>query len=182
MTKETDIKLKEVRVSQKIKGKAPPQIKKEIGTALEGDTDIYIDAAALEKVKEHASLAPASEVGGVLVGDVCEHEGQSYVIVTDAIHAEHAVERTASITFTEDTWGEVLDEMEKRFPGKKIVGWYHSHPRYGVFLSEKDLFIHKNFFREIYQVAFVIDPVNKDCGFFRWKEKKVVRVGGFFVY
>jgi len=181
MTKEPDIKLREVKTS-KIKEKAPPKIKREVGTAAEGDTAIYVDTGALEKIKEHASSDTASEVGGVLVGDVFSHERQNYVNVTNVMRAEYAVGGTASITFTEDTWRAVLDEMEKRFPEKRIVGWYHSHPRYGVFLSEKDLFIHKNFFREIYQLAFVIDPVGKDCGFFEWRRRKVVRVGRFFVY
>lgn len=183
MTKEPDIKLGEEQV-QKIRRKAPPQIKKEVGVdpSAGGGIGIYVGADALEKVREHAASSAASEVGGVLIGDVFSHERRNYVTVTNVMRAEHAIGGTASITFTEDTWRAVLDEMEKKFPDSRIVGWYHSHPRYGVFLSEKDLFIHKNFFREVYQVAFVIDPINKDCGFFEWREGKIARVGKFFVY
>jgi len=36
--------------------------------------------------------------------------------------------------------------MDAQFADKKIVGWYHSHPGFGIFLSEYDLFIHRNFF------------------------------------
>ena len=183
MAKEPDIKLREEKVS-KIKRKAPPQIKKEVrvNPNTGGDIEIYISADALEKVKEHAASNTASEIGGVLIGDVFSYDGRNYVNVTNVMRAEHAIGKTASITFTEDTWRAVLDDMEKKFPEKRIVGWYHSHPRYGVFLSEKDLFIHKNFFREAYQVAFVIDPVDKDCGFFEWHGGKIGRVGRFFIY
>ncbi len=31
-------------------------------------------------------------------------------------------------------------------PNIDIVGWYHTHPSFGIFLSHHDLFIHQNFF------------------------------------
>ena len=46
----------------------------------------------------------------------------------------------------------------KRYPDKLVLGWYHTHPAYGVFLSEHDMFIHRNFFAEPHHVAVVIDP------------------------
>jgi proteasome lid subunit RPN8/RPN11 len=43
-----------------------------------------------------------------------------------------------------------------------IVGWYHSHPGYGCFMSAVDLQTQSDMFREKYHVAIVIDPVNLD--------------------
>ena len=35
----------------------------------------------------------------------------------------------------------------------KIVGWYHTHPGFGVEFSEMDLFIQQNFFGGPAQIA-----------------------------
>ena len=37
-------------------------------------------------------------------------------------------------------------EIEANFPTESLVGWQHTHPGFGIFLSGYDLFIHRNFF------------------------------------
>ena len=64
----------------------------------------------------------------------------------------------------------------------KIVGWYHSHPGFGVFLSEHDLFIQQNFFSNPQQVAWVYDPHTDEEGCFGWiggniEKLSAIRVG-----
>ena len=49
-----------------------------------------------------------------------------------------------------------------------MLGWYHSHPGFGVFLSEHDLFIQQNFFSNPQQVAWVFDPHTDEEGCFGW--------------
>ena len=56
-----------------------------------------------------------------------------------------------------------------------MVGWYHSHPRFGIFLSQYDVFIHSNFFAEQWQVAYVVDPVSGNSGIFGWENGEIVR-------
>ncbi len=36
--------------------------------------------------------------------------------------------------------------MEEKHSSLSIVGWYHSHPGFGVEFSDMDMFIQKNFF------------------------------------
>ncbi|MBK8031262.1 MAG: hypothetical protein IPK17_17580 [Chloroflexi bacterium] len=45
-------------------------------------------------------------------------------------------------------------------------GWYHSHPGFGVFLSGMDLGIHNQFFTHLWQLAVVIDPIQRHYGIF----------------
>jgi proteasome lid subunit RPN8/RPN11 len=53
-----------------------------------------------------------------------------------------------------------------------MVGWYHTHPGFGIFLSGMDLFIHQNFFTQLWHVAFVLDPRARTSGFFTWNRHK----------
>jgi hypothetical protein len=65
-----------------------------------------------------------------------------------------------------------------------MVGWYHTHPDWGVFLSGLDMFICDNFFNKPLDVAYVIDPCRGDRGMFQWTgdpRERVRRTGGFYV-
>lgn len=57
--------------------------------------------------------------------------------------------------------------MQDLFPELVVVGWFHTHPGHGLFLSPPDLNIQKHF-REPYQFAMEIDSLteNLDTGFF----------------
>jgi proteasome lid subunit RPN8/RPN11 len=153
-----------------------------VGKIVGTDIGIYVEEKAMERMREHALSDTSREVGGVLVGEVHIFRGKKYVKVEDCLEAKYAVGEAARIVFTHDTWREVSDEMDRKFPGKRIVGWYHSHPRYGIFLSSRDLFIHKNFFNEEWHVALVIDPISGEQGFFQWRGGEIERCGGFYIY
>jgi hypothetical protein len=62
--------------------------------------------------------------------------------------------------------------MDRDYPDKRILGWYHTHPGFGIFLSDMDVFIQENFFPEPWQAAFVYDPKAKEEGIFLWKQGK----------
>ena len=72
--------------------------------------------------------------------------------------------------------------MDKKYKEKKIVGWIHTHPNFGIFLSEYDKFIQQNFFNEDYQVAYVIDPIQNVEGFYFWINGNIEKCKGFYLY
>src|SRR3954452_6744896 len=119
--------------------------------------EVHVEQSVLDAIGTHVSEDTTLEYGGVLVGSVAR-DGRS-VLVTASIRGVGAVSEDASLTFTHETWDTVNEVLERQFPGEQMVGWYHSHPRFGIFLSEYDLFIHRNFFREPWQVAYVVDPI-----------------------
>ena len=84
-----------------------------------------------------------------------------FVVVSASIRCDEAAKKSGEVTFTHDAWTTINREMDTRFVDLKIVGWYHSHPGFGVFLSERDVFIHEHFFSNPGQVALVVDPTQK---------------------
>jgi len=142
---------------------------------------IYVSRRACEAAERHAAGDTSREVGGVLLGRYCEGPDGEFVQIEDALPAEAAESRAARITFTHETWARFAQRCEARGDDLQIVGWYHTHPGFGIFLSGHDLFIHRNFFTEPWHVALVIDPVRGDRGFFQWEETRVPahgRAGG----
>ena len=109
----------------------------------------------------HAKESLQAEICGALVGDVCEDGDGLFVHVKAAIRGSAAKEGSTHVTFTQETWNTIHKTMERQFPKLQIVGWYHSHPGFGVEFSEMDTFIQRNFFPAPTQIAFVTDPL---CG------------------
>jgi proteasome lid subunit RPN8/RPN11 len=125
--------------------------------------------AVLETIETHAFSDVKREVGGILIGTF---DGDT-AKVSAAIPALKATGSQTNVTFTHEVWDEVLAVIESDHPGQRIVGWYHTHPGFGLFLSEYDTFIHKNFFSDPRMLALVIDPVAGDLGWFVWRDNGV---------
>jgi proteasome lid subunit RPN8/RPN11 len=122
------------------------------------------------------------EVGGVLVGKTVMDSGVSILEVTGFIEGRHMKEKFSSLTFTHETWNDINTRRKEEYPDKKIVGWFHTHPGHGIFLSRYDLFIHQNFFPGKDQIAVVFDPLRTRYGFFVWEADQVKESNNVFIF
>lgn len=123
---------------------------------------IAMERDAYSEVTAHVHNSISTEVCGVLIGDLCEDEHGEFVHIQHIIAGASARESSAHVTFTQETWNQIHGELDKKYPDSRIVGWYHSHPGFGVTFSDMDLFIQKNFFSSPTQCALVIDPLGGD--------------------
>jgi proteasome lid subunit RPN8/RPN11 len=148
-----------------------------------GDLPIFVDHRTADAMERHALSDTSVELGGILLGKECvdEASGTQFVWITQALEAKHYANTQASFTYTHDSWEEITRERDRQFPDLDIVGWYHTHPSFGIFLSHHDLFIHQHFFVQPLQVAYVIDPVQQTRGFFQWHERRMAQVEGFYL-
>jgi len=133
---------------------------------------LRISADVAREIRQHARSQSKTEVCGVLLGS--ETEGMTSIEASVA--GENAAQGGAHVTFTQDTWEHIYKIKDRDFPDARIVGWYHSHPGFGVFLSDHDTFIHKNFFSSPQQVAWVYDPHSDEEGCFGWDGERLKRL------
>ena len=141
---------------------------------------VNIGAVPWAEVLAHAAETPEIEICGVLVGRLCQDAKGQHVRVTGAIRGERARERGAHVTFTHETWDHIHRQLDTHFPGENIVGWYHTHPDFGVFLSDMDSFIHTNFFGQPHHVALVRDPIRGQSALFILRGKELVALDHFW--
>jgi len=129
---------------------------------------VFVSQRAFVRFCAHAGSDLDNEVGGWLVGKwrADKTSGEQFIIVEAILPAPFTRRGSAFLTFTQDTQVALYAEMEERYASKELVGWYYTHPRMGVFLSEYDTWLHHNFFPERYQVALVIEPHSATGGFF----------------
>ena len=135
---------------------------------------LAVDRAPLAELFAHGASTPDVEVCGVLVGYVGEDSAGKFVHVLAAIRGEQAREQGSHVTFTHETWNHIHSEMDRAYTSLEIVGWYHTHPGFGVFLSDMDAFIHQNFFGQPHQIALVYDPLAGKTAVFTLRDAKLV--------
>lgn len=135
-------------------------------------TGLRMSCEAARQIRQHARSSSKAEVCGVLIGA----ESGNETFVEASIPGAKAVQGGTHVTFTQDTWEHIYRIKDRDYPEARIVGWYHSHPGFGVFLSDHDTFIHKNFFSAPRQVAWVYDPHSDEEGCFGWVGEKLERL------
>jgi proteasome lid subunit RPN8/RPN11 len=115
-----------------------------------------LDDIRLEVVEAFFSVPHGGvEIGGILFGN---WDGKRLAI-TDyaALDCEHAFGPT--FTLSERDQARLADLLTTRGKnGVRPVGWYHSHTRSAISLSDADEAIHRRFFPEAWQVALVLKP------------------------
>ena len=157
----------------------------QVGEPQPGELQVFVDLDAMRDMEEHAVSDTRVELGGVMLGGQFQDEdGHAYVLISDSLRAKHYEATKGSFKFTHETWEQITRERDEFPPDMQMVGWYHTHPDWGVFLSGMDMFICDNFFNKRLDVALVIDPCRQDRGFFQWTgnpAERVRRIGCFYL-
>jgi proteasome lid subunit RPN8/RPN11 len=159
-----------------------PQNILHIGSRVEENKEIYISQRVYKQIKTFTSGKTENESGGMLIGRVVEEFSKTNIIINGFVPAKYAEGTPTTLKFTHEDWEYCNKECESKFSGQKIVGWIHTHPDYGIFLSEYDKFVHENFFKEEYQIAYVVHPIQKSEGFYFWINENLVRCKGFYIF
>lgn len=136
---------------------------------------IVVTSDVLLQTNRHVAQTLEHERGGFLLGNRyrCPNTGREYIIIDQYVEADFTESTDVSLTFTHEAWGQLDDKMTGKYYGKKLVGWYHSHPRMSIFLSEHDIAIHRERFSEPWMVALVLEPEKHMGGFFVWSDGKI---------
>jgi proteasome lid subunit RPN8/RPN11 len=152
--------------------------------ASEESLHLLIDAACWEELQKHARHFEQIEQGGLLLGrtsveQVGSTENEKEFVWVRQFVGSPIAGDAVSWRMDADQWGELMASALGRHPGLEIVGWYHTHPGMGIFLSEQDLFIAAHFFPAPYQLSLVIDPIRSLAGAFCMVAGKATPVAGF---
>ncbi len=159
-----------------------PQNIVQIGERVEQDKNIYISQSVYNEIHRFTKDKTVNEAGGILLGNVIKEFGKTNIIITAFLAGKHCQATPTTLTFTHETWEDWHKEIEKKYADKKIIGWIHTHPDFGIFLSEYDKFIQENFFAEDYETAYVIDPIRNIEGFYFWINGKIEKCNGFYIF
>lgn len=137
--------------------------------------DEYLKKENLEQIQFESNMIP--EIGGILLGRFNEVKPSDFRITLEEFIAIESVNPNLyTLEFCTDSLVKELGDLADTYPALSVVGWFHTHPGHGLFLSIPDLTIQMGFFKESYQIAMEIDSLSKelDTGFFTQKTNGVM--------
>jgi len=119
---------------------------------------------------------PNIEHGAFLLGNYLKSTNGYYSISIDHfIHIDAEQQSATNIQFGSEAWL-TLDKALEDNSESKIIGWFHTHPGHGIFLSRDDLNVSYTYFNKPYHIAMLLDNKiswrNKqlELGIFSYKE------------
>ncbi|OBA22573.1 Mov34-domain-containing protein, partial [Metschnikowia bicuspidata var. bicuspidata NRRL YB-4993] len=120
-------------------------------------TQVLISTVALVKMCAHAKLGGSIEIMGMLTGKIV---GDLFIVMdVYSLPVEGTETRVNAQSEAYEFMVQYLDNLKEVKPKDSIVGWYHSHPGYGCWLSGIDVAtqsLNQNF-QDPY-LAIVVDP------------------------
>jgi proteasome lid subunit RPN8/RPN11 len=122
---------------------------------------VYIVETALDQIRQHVREDVRIESGGVLVGHPFRDFDDptiTFIVIVAAIRQDSNDRSVGHFTVSPREIAVARAEMEHKYPGLIPVGWYHSHPSHGLFLSSQDMAIMRSIYNASWNVALVVDP------------------------
>lgn len=141
------------------------------------EAQVYIKKGALQNLITHLESNLRVEQGGILFGNAYQDPSSQtiYVEIRAAVAAPATIGTSAHLDFTPDSWTGIMDYARVEHPEENIVGWYHSHPNIGVFMSGTDMRTQQAFFHHPWCLSIVCDPVRRTIGYFLGKQAVSVK-------
>src|SRR5262245_2511619 len=153
--------------------------------------NLYAHHSVYQSIIEQAESALPNETGGFLLGQAAfdPDTGSWHNWIDEAVPIVASEANPVHFSFS---WRDVDSVRNRREQeGKSLIGWYHTHPGLGIFLSETDLNkTHGQLFNEGFQVALVYDPISGRAGYFfrepsgfldsgtaSWREFQLIKSG-----
>ena len=135
--------------------------------------EVYINKEAYSIMERHAAQGAHEEIGGFLLGRPCIMDNARVTWVMKAVPG-NCISTSGHVVIESSTYDRAWNEMEQ--DGFIIVGWYHTHPGMGIFLSGTDVNTMSLHYQKPYQIAIVIDPINRNHGVFGWQDEYTKRL------
>jgi proteasome lid subunit RPN8/RPN11 len=155
----------------------PPPFEEHPWAPEQGDVRVFLSRDGADGLVGHceAQAEAGVEALGFLAGGVFSWKGRSYTVVRDAVTT--SLDASAiSVRFNRDGFPDLFSKLDRLGYDYQLVGWYHSHPGYGCFMSETDVGTQRAGFPEAYHVALVVDPVRKEMRAFGARKEDMVEL------
>jgi 26S proteasome regulatory subunit N11 len=140
-------------------GGAPPSLDQPVADTAE---IIYISSLALLKMLKHGRAGVPLEVMGLMLGEFVD----DYTVRVVDVFAMPQSGTGVSVEAVDPVFQtKMLDMLRQTNRPEMVVGWYHSHPGFGCWLSGVDVNTQQSFEQlNKRAVAVVVDPIQSVKG------------------
>ncbi len=117
---------------------------------------IFFQQEAVIALQEHLKSSPTQAIFGFLIGDVFRDPdtGVLYTVIDKTLKLSQAIYGDKTEVVVSRLWDRMQEQLKKA--AGTLLGWYHSHPGQGGFLTAHDVETHEKFFTDPWQVAILV--------------------------
>lgn len=147
-----------------------------------GDHKIYVEDYAFTYLGRIAGEDLAQGKIAILLGQSNWLDGVTYIFIRSALQIEGMEVNAEHISFTEEIWGTLNDEIQGNFPGQEIVGWMFSMPGFSMEITDTIYRTHLNYFGGNDKVLFLMEPAEREEAFFYYENGHMSKQKGYYIY
>lgn len=117
---------------------------------------IFFQQEAVVALQDHIKSSPTQAVFGFLIGDIYRDPdtGVLYTVIDKTLKLSQAIYGDKTEVVVSRLWDRMQEQLKKA--SASLLGWYHSHPGQGGFLTAHDVETHEKFFTEPFHVAVLV--------------------------
>jgi len=129
---------------------------------IDNSETVYISSLALLKMLRHGRAGVPMEVMGLMLGEFVD----DYTVRVVDVFAMPQSGTGVSVEAVDDVFqAKMMDMLKQTGRPETVVGWYHSHPGFGCWLSSVDINTQQSFEQLTPRaVAVVVDPIQSVKG------------------
>jgi proteasome lid subunit RPN8/RPN11 len=136
----------------------------------------------MQALDRYSHLHSMGEQGGFLIGRKQElKSAERYEILVERFVPIPQKSGASRLVINQEHYDSVQSALRRGGRSEEIVGWVHTHPGFGVFLSNFDKEQHERFFPEPWQVAYVVDNQALERAVYHVVDGEWQRLDGYYV-
>jgi hypothetical protein len=142
---------------------------------------IYVEDYVMSFIKQIASSDFSRCKIAVLVGQCIRLDNCRNIFISGAVEVKD-IDPSTEITFTNDTWTSIYEEIKKYFVETEIVGWFIGGPGYLLEDFDKITKAHVNNFAGQDKTLLTYDNMEKEECFYSYENNRLTKLEGYYIY
>lgn len=117
---------------------------------------IFFQQEAVIALQDHLKSSPTQAIFGFLIGDVYRdpETGVLYIVIDKTLKLSQPIYGDKTEVVVGRLWDRMQEQLTKA--SANLLGWYHSHPGQGGFLTAHDVETHDKYFTDPWHVAVLV--------------------------
>lgn len=158
-----------------------PKNVRQIGEVKNGQR-IYMEDYAYTYLHQFAAHNKKEEQIAFLIGEQAVIDKEQVILIHGTVKGQYLRRDNGNVEITGETLANLHEIRKHYFSDYELIGWAYTQPGYGVLLTSFIIKQHNELLNKEGSILFVLDPVEKEEGFFELREGELTQKTGFFIY
>lgn len=164
-----------------IQGIRLPKNIRQVGTP-QGSRRIYVEDYVMTYLNQLAKPGNTYARGAILLGEYKQVNNQGVLFISGALEAQNMELDLEEITFTNEIWSEIYNNVKRFFPDLEVVGWFLSRMGLSIQINEKITKIHVDNFPGRDKALFMIDSLEEEDAWYLYENNGLKKQSGYYIY